>query len=95
MNKDYYGSKVFKVAGTSLLSNKLLKQEFQNCLRNLSSGFDTSVVNSLHKKLVEKMFRAKSNDMMRNRKAIEESTSKGTLDREVNLRTSLKVSRSN
>ena len=90
-----YGSKVFKVAGTSLLSNKLLKQEFQNCLRKLSSGFDTSVVNSLHKKLVEKMFRAKSNDMMRNRKAIEESTSKGTLDREVNLRTSLKVSKSN
>ena len=90
-----YGSKVFKVAGTSLLSNKLLKQEFQNCLRKLSSGFDTSVVNSLHKKLVEKMFRAKSNDMMRNRKATEESTSKGTLDREVNLRTSLKVSKSN
>ena len=90
-----YGSKVFKVAGTSLLSNKLLEQEFQDCLRKLSSGFDTSVVNSLQKKLVEKMFRAKSNDMMRNRKAIEESTSKGTLDREVNLRTSLKVSKSN
>ena len=77
-------TKVFKVLGTSLLSNQLLKQKFQNCLRKLSSGFNTSVVNSLHKKLV-KMFRMKSNDMLRNKKAIEESTFTGILDREVNL----------